>query len=339
MPEEARDTAGNRHGPEQSGAVMRFAAAGGLGSAEISRAADGAAAAAVHGQGSHGSSGRWDRPHWHHGQWDLGPWDDALRDPLLRGIVDATALLAGLLLAFCGVVLAARRIAGAMTTSPGAATILFACAAAIALLLIADRGSRRGTGRTAGGLARFGLLATVAAMALPLRAAAPATTIAAVTALALAGLIVCLGTTATAGRILAGGLGRRFAGLRPAAAAVPLAVEATDTSAATAIAAAWDAGMQQRFERCTLADGVECVRGRVRVTVPAGSRLGVAHVGFCPPLQTTPAVEATTDYDGVEAVVSAAEVLPWGVRVECRLDEPAEEVTDIPVDLVATARA
>jgi hypothetical protein len=41
----------------------------------------------------------------------------------------------------------------------------------------------------------------------------------------------------------------------------------------------------------------------------------------------------TTDYDGVEAVVSAAEVLPWGVRVECRLAEPAEEPLEIPVDV------
>lgn len=349
MPEEPRDTAGNRHGPEQSGAVLRFAAAGGPGSTEIDQAADGAVAASGHAHGSHGSSGLRDRGQRHPGERGLGPWlapwlapwDDALHDPLLRGIVDATALLAGLLLAFCGVVLAARRIAGAMTTPPGAATILAACTAAIALLLIADRGSRRGAGRTAGGLARFGLLATVAAMALPLRAAAPAATIAAVAALAVAGLIVGLGATATAGRMLADGLGRRFAAFHPAAAAVPRAAETIDpaTASATTTAAAWDAGMQQRFERCTLADGAECVRGRVRVTVPAGSRLGVAHVGFCPPLHTTPAVEATTDYDGVEAVVSAAEVLPWGVRVECRLDEPAEEVIEIPVDLVATARA
>jgi hypothetical protein len=38
-------------------------------------------------------------------------------------------------------------------------------------------------------------------------------------------------------------------------------------------------------------------------------------------------------------VVSAAEVLPWGVRVECRLAEPAEEPVEIPVDLVAEAPA
>jgi len=35
-------------------------------------------------------------------------------------------------------------------------------------------------------------------------------------------------------------------------------------------------------------------------------------------------------------VVTAAEVLPWGVRIECRLSEPAEEPLEIPVDLLAT---
>jgi hypothetical protein len=58
-------------------------------------------------------------------------------------------------------------------------------------------------------------------------------------------------------------------------------------------------------------------------------------MGFCPPFASLPAVEVTTNYDGVEAVVSAAEVLPWGIRIECRLDEPAEEAIEIPVDVVA----
>ena len=91
----------------------------------------------------------------------------------------------------------------------------------------------------------------------------------------------------------------------------------------------------QRFERFVAADGSEIVRGRICVVVPEGSRTGSGHVGFCPPFATIPTVEAVTDYDGVEALVSAAEVLPWGVRIECRLDEPAEEAIEIPVDLLA----
>jgi hypothetical protein len=33
----------------------------------------------------------------------------------------------------------------------------------------------------------------------------------------------------------------------------------------------------------------------------------------------------------------AAEVLPWGARIECRLDEPADETILIPVDVYARA--
>ena len=73
------------------------------------------------------------------------------------------------------------------------------------------------------------------------------------------------------------------------------------------------------------------------VVVPTGAKAGYGHLGFCPAFAATPAVEATTAYDGVEAIVSAAEVLPWGVRVECRLAEPAEEQVQIPVDVVAIA--
>ena len=95
----------------------------------------------------------------------------------------------------------------------------------------------------------------------------------------------------------------------------------------------------QRFERLALPDGGECVCGRLSVVVPAGSRTGYAHVGFCPPLASQPTVDVTSDYDGVEAIVSAAEVLPWGARIACRLDEPAEETVEIPVDILAKSPA
>jgi hypothetical protein len=51
-----------------------------------------------------------------------------------------------------------------------------------------------------------------------------------------------------------------------------------------------------------------------------------------------PEVRVATPYDGVEATVAAAEVVPWGVRVECRLAEPAEEPIEIPVDVLASTR-
>lgn len=92
--------------------------------------------------------------------------------------------------------------------------------------------------------------------------------------------------------------------------------------------------LRQRFARYDTRSGTDCLRGRINIELDAGARTAHGHVGFCPAFPLTPTVTTTTDYDGVEASVTAAEVLPWGVRVEVRLAEPAEEPLEIPVDLV-----
>lgn len=96
-------------------------------------------------------------------------------------------------------------------------------------------------------------------------------------------------------------------------------------------------GFLQQQVRQTTVSGGERVCGTVLVSFRTGDRLAVAHVGFCPPLQETPAVQLSTAYDELDAVVAAGEVLPWGIRIECRLEEAAEEPFDIPVDFVASS--
>ena len=87
---------------------------------------------------------------------------------------------------------------------------------------------------------------------------------------------------------------------------------------------------QERYE---LPDGTEYLRGQLMIAFSAGTRLTTGHVGFCPALQSTPIVKVTTDYDALEVSVTAAEILPWGVRIECRVEEPIDEGTSIPVFL------
>jgi hypothetical protein len=107
--------------------------------------------------------------------------------------------------------------------------------------------------------------------------------------------------------------------------------------APTALAAAVCPGhLVQRFERYEL-DGVDSLRGVLTLTVPEGSRTAHGHIGFCPSFRQVPQVEASTPNDGVEAVVTAAEIVPWGVRIECRLDEPTDEPIEIPVEILARA--
>lgn len=100
-----------------------------------------------------------------------------------------------------------------------------------------------------------------------------------------------------------------------------------------------EARLVQRIERYERrgSDGAiaEAAVGRVVVRFPAGSRAAVAHVGFCPPFAATPRVAVSNECDGAEVEVAAPEVLPWGVRIECRLEEPSEEPLDVDVEIVA----
>ena len=263
------------------------------------------------------------------------------------------AMLAGVMATICGTVLMMRRLAG--TISPGPESVLAVCGAGLLLVAIGDLASRsaaaQGSGAArpwlAAGLSRLGLILAVAAVSLPLRFP---TTVDSLTAMAALGVSLVasiqgpvagrIGTWLTSRRTVA--VNERL--MRPHAAelpvaALPAAVASLPTVQGRDQAATPPGSLIQRFERLALPDGAECVRGRVCVVVSEGSRSGSAHVGFCPPLAAMPTIEVTTDYDGVEAIVSAAEVLPWGVRIECRLDEPAEEMIEIPVDVVATAPA
>lgn len=122
----------------------------------------------------------------------------------------------------------------------------------------------------------------------------------------------------------------------PATAPPPIAPRAADAAAEEA--PAQEGVCRQRLERyVSIADATETVRGRIVLSVAAGSRSATGHVGFCPPFQQQPQVEVGTSCEAVEAAIVAAEILPWGVRVECRLDEPADEAIDIPVDILARA--
>ncbi len=278
---------------------------------------------------------------------------------------DATALLAhvamlaGVMAVICGSVLLMRRLAGTIESSPGPEAVLAVCGAGLLLVAVGDLASRSasapglGAARPwlAAGLARLGLVLAVAAVSLPLRLASAVDSLTAIAVLGVslvaafrgpvAGLLSSwLSSWLTAGEnAAANSRGTPPPAVEPLASPMTAAISSLPEVHTRDLAAAPVGSLLQRFERLALPDGGECVRGRLCVVVPEGSRSGSAHVGFCPPLAAVPTIDVSTDYDGVEAVVSAAEVLPWGVRIECRLDEPAEETIEIPVDILASAPA
>ena len=237
--------------------------------------------------------------------------------------MEAAAAVAAATAVGAGGVLALRRLAGAIEPA-GAIALGAAIAGGFALVLVADTARRWLPGQSLLPplVARGGLVLAVAALAWPPTAAGWQTVAAAAVA---AGAAVAA--------LPRGGARRGPAGL-------PITRRRDRPAAVRPRRRAPPPGrLRQRFERRELDPGLERIRGRVVVAVPAGAKAGYGHLGFCPAFATTPAVEVSTAYDGVEAVVSAAEVLPWGVRVECRLSEPAEEPLEIPVDLVAEAPA
>ena len=288
----------------------------------------------------------------------------------LPQLLSLIAMLAGTMAVACGAMLVLRRLVGGIAAPPTAAAVLAVCGAGLLLVTVCDLAMRASAARTSRAavawlpavltslpavhtwlpvwLARLGLLMAVAAVSLPLRMTPSFDALATIAA-----VVVSLGIVAR------GWLFRRqtTSGPRgfpasttavPPSAAVPMAMplqigrlhpanQAQPEGAA--LASLPNGSLLQRFERLALPDGGECVRGRLSVVVSEGSRSGYAHVGFCPPLASQPTIDISTDYDGVEAVVSAAEVLPWGARIECRLDEPAEETVEIPVDILATSSA
>jgi hypothetical protein len=292
-----------------------------------------------------------------------GDAGQALGSPALEQVLcGAVGTLAGMASLACGTTLAVRRLSGSIATLPGPVGLLAVCGTGIRLIAISDAAARiaaapRTTGVPPGkaglpsmisariGLA-IGLVAVVApSLSLPDAAAGfPVGRLAAIVVAVAAAAVAVLGPLAPgrSGTSIRDGLRpRRFPAVSPATASTLDEATAGGTSAAVrpAVADVLPGRLLQRFERYALPDQSDCLRGRLSLTVPAGARAAHGHVGFCPPFAETPVVDVTTDCDSIEAIVSAAEVLPWGVRVECRLDDPAEEAFEIPVDLVARSPA
>lgn len=233
---------------------------------------------------------------------------------------------AGVAACCCGGVLILRRLGGAFAAAPGGGPLLAATAVGIALVLVADQTART-TGRAGPAwAARLGLILTVAALVMFPRRGAADWIVPAISILAAGAAVVPRHRRPRDDRF----------DRRPRR---PRSGRRTMTAARPAVSQPQPGGptgsrLWQRLERFEDPTGIDTLRGRIVLVVPAGAKGAHGHMGFCPAFVRTPQVAVTTDYDGVEATLAAAEVLPWGVRVECRLAEPADEPVEIPVDLL-----
>ncbi|MFN0019127.1 MAG: hypothetical protein ACKVP0_12760 [Pirellulaceae bacterium] len=87
----------------------------------------------------------------------------------------------------------------------------------------------------------------------------------------------------------------------------------------------------QQITRCR--DGeVERVMVLLRTPFAVGQRVAVTHVAFCPPLDDIPDLAAEVT-DGPDATVTLTNIQSFGLRLEVRLEEPADEACAIVVEV------
>ena len=79
--------------------------------------------------------------------------------------------------------------------------------------------------------------------------------------------------------------------------------------------------LQQLTLRVT-AEGGQELSGWLRIGLAAGQRTGNLHVAFCPSFDQAPQVQVEA-VSGPDCRIKAAQVLPYGVRLDVKLDEPA----------------
>jgi hypothetical protein len=99
-----------------------------------------------------------------------------------------------------------------------------------------------------------------------------------------------------------------------------------------------DAGVTQQIIRRRESDGSESLEGWVRADVVAGQRHATAHLAICPPLDCRPQCFAES-LDGPPAAIKVAQVLPYGVRFDVKLDEPAQEPGSVVIEFSIQAPA
>jgi hypothetical protein len=90
----------------------------------------------------------------------------------------------------------------------------------------------------------------------------------------------------------------------------------------------------QQLIRTRDANGCEVVHGKLAAEFVAGQRTTIVHVGFCPPFERLPQVEAEV-VDGPDASVQVAQMLHNGARLEVRLPEAAAEAVNVSLEIVA----
>lgn len=94
--------------------------------------------------------------------------------------------------------------------------------------------------------------------------------------------------------------------------------------------AGYDEAVTQQVVRRREESG-EVLTGWTRVDFAQAQRVAAAHLAICPPLASNPTCDAEQQ-DGPPAQLKVTQAMSYGVRLEIKLDEPAETPTSVIVE-------
>ena len=94
----------------------------------------------------------------------------------------------------------------------------------------------------------------------------------------------------------------------------------------------------QQLMRSRAADGAEELSGWLRPAFAAGQRTGSIHVAFCPPFAGAPEL-VVEQIGGPEARIKTAQLLPYGVRLDLKLNAAGEQAASVLLQFSAQAGA
>ncbi len=90
--------------------------------------------------------------------------------------------------------------------------------------------------------------------------------------------------------------------------------------------------VDQQFVRSTDPELGEIIHGKWRARFQMGQRTESIHLSFCPPLAAAPQLEVET-VSGPAATTKPSLVVPHGARIDIRLDQPAEQQSDVVLEV------
>jgi hypothetical protein len=95
-----------------------------------------------------------------------------------------------------------------------------------------------------------------------------------------------------------------------------------------------DAELRQQMTRFRTAAGEEIVSGLLHAELMPGDRSGFLHIAFCPPLASIPELHLE-QAGGPAARIKAAQVQPYGARIEYRLNDPLATRATLAIEFTA----